>query len=75
MSLTKKPIIISSKKEALELGKMKKAGVVTQSTQMIENVQEIINVLMKKVYDLRFVNTICYPTRRNHEQIKDLAKN
>ena len=70
----KKPIIISSKKEALELGKMKKAGVVTQSTQMIENVQEIINVLMKKVYDLRFVNTICYPTRRNHEQIKDLAK-
>ena len=70
----KKPIIISSKKEALELGKMKRAGVVTQSTQMIENVQEIINVLMKKVYDLRFVNTICYPTRRNHEQIKDLAK-
>ena len=40
---------------------------------MIENVQEIINVLMKKVFDLRFVNTICYPTRRNHEQIKELA--
>mgnify|MGYP001495862541 FL=1 len=40
---------------------------------MIENVQDIINVLMTKVYDLRFVNTICYPTKRNHEQIKDLA--
>ena len=36
-------------------------------------VQEIINVLMEKVYDLRFVNTICFPTRRNHEQIKELA--
>jgi len=52
---------------------MKRAGVVSQSTQMIENVQEIINILSEKVYDLRFVNTICYPTRRNHEQIKKLA--
>ena len=52
---------------------MKRAGVVSQSTQMIENVQEIMNILMEKVFDLRFVNTICFPTRRNHEQIKKLA--
>ena len=70
----KKPIIIANKKEAIALKKMKKAGVVSQSTQMIENVQEIVNILMQKVYDLRFVNTICYPTRRNHEQIKELAE-
>ena len=70
----KKPIIIANVKEALALKKMKKAGVVSQSTQMIENVQEIINILMQKVYDLRFVNTICYPTRRNHEEIKELAE-
>ena len=54
---------------------MKRAGVVSQSTQMIENVQDIINILMEKVFDLRFVNTICFPTRRNHSQIKELAKN
>jgi 4-hydroxy-3-methylbut-2-enyl diphosphate reductase len=42
---------------------------------MIENVQDIINILMEKVFDLRFVNTICFPTRRNHSQIKELAKN
>jgi 4-hydroxy-3-methylbut-2-enyl diphosphate reductase len=52
---------------------MKKVGVVSQSTQMIENVQEIINILIEKVFDLHFVNTICYPTKRNHEQIKLLA--
>ena len=69
----KNPIIISNVDEARTLRKMKRAGVVSQSTQMIENVQEIINVLMEKVYDLRFVNTICFPTRRNHEQIKELA--
>jgi len=70
----KNPIIISNVEEAVSLRKMKRAGVVSQSTQMIENVQEIINVLMEKVYDLRFVNTICFPTRRNHEQIKELAE-
>ena len=70
----KNPIIISNVEEAHSLRKMKRAGVVSQSTQMIENVQEIINVLMGKVYDLRFVNTICFPTRRNHEQIKELAE-
>ena len=69
----KDPIIVANVKEARALRKMKKAGVVSQSTQMIENVQEIINVLMQKVFDLRFVNTICFPTRRNHEQIKELA--
>ena len=67
------PIIVANIEEAKALRKMKKAGVVSQSTQMIENVQEIINVLMEKVFDLRFVNTICFPTRRNHEQIKELA--
>ncbi|MBT6797554.1 MAG: 4-hydroxy-3-methylbut-2-enyl diphosphate reductase [Candidatus Marinimicrobia bacterium] len=67
------PIIVANIEEAKALRKMKKAGVVSQSTQMIENVQDIINVLMEKVFDLRFVNTICFPTRRNHEQIKELA--
>tara|TARA_B100001109_G_scaffold150717_1_gene122533 strand:- start:464 stop:1327 length:864 start_codon:yes stop_codon:yes gene_type:complete len=69
----KNPIIISNVEEAQKIGRLRKAGVVSQSTQMIENVQEIINVLMEKVYDLRFVNTICYPTRKNHTQVKELA--
>jgi len=69
------PIIVSNINEANNLRKMKRAGVVSQSTQMIENVQDIINILMEKVFDIRFVNTICFPTRRNHSQIKELAKN
>lgn len=69
----KNPIIVSNVDEAIDLRRVKRAGVVTQSTQMIENVKEIINILTEKVYDLRFVNTICFPTKRNHEQIKKLA--
>ncbi|MBI44742.1 MAG: 4-hydroxy-3-methylbut-2-enyl diphosphate reductase [Candidatus Marinimicrobia bacterium] len=67
-------IVLSTVDEARSLKKIKKAGIVSQSTQTIENVQEIINILMEKVFDLRFVNTICYPTKRNQQQIKQLAK-
>ncbi len=67
-------IVISNTNEATKLRKMKRAGVVTQSTQTIENVQAIVNILMTKVYDLNFVNTICFPTKRNQNQIKELAK-
>ena len=66
-------IVLSTPKEASKLKKFKKAGIVSQSTQSIENVQDIINILMTKVFDLHFVNTICYPTKRNQEQIKELA--
>ena len=66
-------IIIASIKEAQKLRKTKKAGIVSQSTQAIENVQDIINILMTKVVDLRFINTICFPTKRNHQQIKELS--
>ena len=70
----KNSIVVANKEEAQNLRKYKKVGVVSQSTQMIENVQEILDVLVSKAYDLRFINTICYPTKRNHEQIKDLAE-
>ena len=53
---------------------MKKVGIVSQSTQTIENVQTIINIIMTKAFDLRFVNTICFPTKRNQQQLKDLSE-
>ena len=65
--------VLSSAAEAEPLRKMKKIGVVSQSTQTIENVQEILNVLVTKATDLRFINTICFPTTRNQEAIKELA--
>ena len=73
-SQVKHAVIVANPHEANALRKTKKAGVVSQSTQTIENVQEIINILMSKVFDLRFVNTICFPTKRNQEQIKELAE-
>ena len=71
----REPIIISNPEEAKKLRRYKRAGIVSQSTQMIENLQDIMDVLLQKVYDLRFVNTICFPTKRNHEWIKELSVN
>ena len=73
-SQVKNPIIVATAEEANQLRKTKRAGVVSQSTQTIENVQDIVNILMSKVVDLRFINTICFPTKRNQEQIKELSK-
>ena len=60
-SQVKNAVIIATPEEAQGLGNIKRAGVVSQSTQTIENVQSIINVLMTKIHDLRFINTICFP--------------
>ena len=73
-SQVKNPMIVATPEEAVKLRKTKRAGVVSQSTQTIENVQEIVNILMNKVVDLRFINTICFPTKRNQEQIKELSE-
>ena len=73
-SQVKNPMIVATPEEAIKLRKTKRAGIVSQSTQTIENVQEIVNILMNKVVDLRFINTICFPTKRNQEQIKELSE-
>lgn len=73
MSQVENPILISTPEEAESLRKKKRGGVVAQSTQMVENVQKIIGILMMKVKDLQFVNTVCHPTRQNQVELKDLA--
>ncbi|MCF7804798.1 MAG: 4-hydroxy-3-methylbut-2-enyl diphosphate reductase [Candidatus Marinimicrobia bacterium] len=72
-SQVENPIIISTPEEARRLRKKKRGGAVSQSTQEVENVQEIISILIMKVKDLQFVNTVCHPTRQNQVELKDLA--
>lgn len=67
-------IVVNGPEEAEALPRMRRAGVVSQSTQMIENVIGVLGVLYRKVVDLRFINTICFPTRRNQEEIRELAQ-
>ena len=73
-SQVKEPIVISNRREAKELKNIRKAGAVVQSTQLIDDVSEIISILSYKIEDLRFINTICSPTRKRQEQVKELAR-
>ncbi len=67
--------VVSGPDEAEALPRMRRAGLVSQSTQMIENVLAVLDVLARKCSDLRFINTICFPTKRNQEEIRELAAN
>lgn len=52
--------------------RLRKAGVVVQSTQNIENVQKILFELIPKVRELRYVDTICGPTKTHQRDIREL---
>ncbi|MDO9548819.1 MAG: 4-hydroxy-3-methylbut-2-enyl diphosphate reductase [Candidatus Marinimicrobia bacterium] len=68
------PIIIANQQDAGQLQKIRKAGIVIQSTQFRENVNSIISVLISKISDLRIINTICKPTRNRQSQLRELAE-
>ncbi|MFA5350470.1 MAG: 4-hydroxy-3-methylbut-2-enyl diphosphate reductase [Candidatus Omnitrophota bacterium] len=53
-----------------KISSIKKAGVVVQSTQNLDKVEEIISILRKNISKLEFHNTICRPTRSKQDEIK-----
>ena len=77
-------IVVANPEEAMQLRKIKKAGVVSQSTQMIENVQEIINILREQ--KIKTLNSLIFnpeltlkkgnysKTKPNKEDKKDIIK-
>ncbi len=52
--------------------RLRKVGVVVQSTQNMENVQRILAELAPRVRELRYVDTICGPTKTHQRDIRTL---
>lgn len=52
--------------------RLKKAAVVVQSTQNIENAVKIVGALKPHINELRFFNTICRPTTIKQQEIKKM---
>ncbi len=68
---TKAIIIDNLKNIPIEkLRMLGKTGVVVQSTQNLDKVQKIIDILGKNIRRLEFHNTICKPTRAKQNEIK-----
>ncbi|MBI4531807.1 MAG: 4-hydroxy-3-methylbut-2-enyl diphosphate reductase [Candidatus Latescibacteria bacterium] len=65
-------IVVASPDEAQNLKRLKKAGVVVQSTQDIDNVRAIIAELILKCREMKFINTICGPTTRHQNEIRKM---
>ncbi len=72
--ISTKPIIISSR-DSIPYEKtkdLKKAAIVIQSTQMLENADEIHMDLKSHIADLKYLNTICKTTKSKQAEIKTL---
>ncbi|MFC1476998.1 4-hydroxy-3-methylbut-2-enyl diphosphate reductase [candidate division KSB1 bacterium] len=54
--------------------RLKKAGVVMQSTQNIDNASAIMSRLVDRVKELKFVDTICGPTKKYQAEIRTMPK-
>lgn len=65
-------IVVSNPEEARQLGRKRKIGVVTQSTQNIDNVRAVVAELCLKSRELRFINTICAPTKHHQDEIRTM---
>lgn len=70
------PVVISKTKDinARRLRGINRAVVVVQSTQNLEYINYVFDKLKKFIADIKFFNTICYPTRQKQKEIKSMPK-
>lgn len=52
--------------------KIKKACIVVQSTQNLENVSKIVGILKLYIKEIKFFNTVCKPTQAKQREIKTM---
>lgn len=74
VSQVKKCNVVSTVSEAKNINDAKKIGVVSQSTQMLSNFQNITKTLSLKSDDIQAENTICKPSRKNQDEVMRIAK-
>jgi len=74
--LKKKPILVESARRLplKSLSRVKKAAVITQSTQTIDNINSIMSRLTKIIPEITLYNTTCRITRVKQKEIKSLPK-
>ncbi len=68
-----KALVINSIQEAKNI-EATKIGVISQTTQSVDNFVSIVSELVKKAKEIRIFNTICDATEKRQESAKELAK-
>ena len=72
-------VVVASTPEQLEeykeqIKKHKKAGVVVQTTQRVENLKSIVDFLIPLTKELHIANTICSSTSMRQKEAKELSE-
>lgn len=70
-----KCIVIQSVSDAEKLGHIDKANLVSQTTQEEEIFLKVAEIIRKKIDELIISNTICEPTKKRQEEVKQNAPN
>lgn len=66
-------LVIASATEARSLPNSRKIGIVAQTTQSLENLQEIVSVCLEKAKELRVYNTICDATTVRQNEARKIS--
>jgi 4-hydroxy-3-methylbut-2-enyl diphosphate reductase len=65
--------VVASSDDVKKLPKMKKIGVVAQTTQSFENLKNVVSGCLLRGGEIRVYNTICDATAVRQEEAKELA--
>jgi 4-hydroxy-3-methylbut-2-enyl diphosphate reductase len=66
--------VVADAEQALALPRMKKVGIVAQTTQLYENLKDIMDVCLTKSQELRVFNTICDATSVRQNEAREIAR-
>lgn len=66
--------VVANVEQANSLPRMKKVGIVAQTTQLYENLREIMDVCLAKSQELRVYNTICDATSVRQNEAREIAR-
>lgn len=66
-------LVVATPDEAQALPRSGKLGVVAQTTQSLENLQEIVSICLAKAKELRVFNTICDATTVRQNEARQIA--
>lgn len=67
-------LVMESLEEARRAKKVKRLGVLFQTTQSVDNFKEIVGELSSKVEEMKLFNTICEATRKRQEATLSLSR-
>lgn len=65
--------VVTDAEQAARLPRMKKVGIVAQTTQMYENLKDIMDACLEKCQELRVFNTICDATSVRQNEAREIA--